>query len=744
MKTVTVMYMKGSDFTHLFISIDGKKFNEDKTDFIADLPIRSWFRPSDDDSFEWVGFVEEIEKATNTGIDNLSFEFKGDKNDEAIFMEELSKSGVQHDSGAAKVSFQSDSEEERGNRREQILEQAYDDLDKKNYTAAFRGFQKVSGKSMEAKFEMAQLYLFGKGVEENDAQAVELFLECEKDGFLEASSRLAQCHYYGWGLEGDDKEAYEYALKGCDAPEAYGYEAHYIAGRCLLYGQGVERNLDKAIKHLKICVDAEYDGYKEFGFAYEKKGDYTSAFKVYEAGSRVDPDCYYYLARCYEEGKGVPQDDYKAFENMKKVPDTDVGGQAALAWYYLKGTGTQQDIEKAAEICRSLSGEYPEEPDLLGAVAMTYMVKYEFEKAAEYFKRAIEVGAEECKTELGYCYLKSGKYKMAEAVLNSALNDLPDSGELYDYLGDCYYKNDSPLKDNIKAVRYYEKSVSLGNVDSMYSLAGYYSDNNDFDKAAEYYEMAAQNGHLGAKALMGAAEYDDGSIFKAVKLLEEPAQKGYTYAQYYLGKCYLKDEYSGHDYNQGIYWLSCAAEGGSGQACFYLSYIYGKEEFRDDEKSYEYDVKGYELGDEDCTYWLAYRHLYVEKYIDETKGIELLRGLIRNGVARAKYTLAEFYYGRYRLSVRKIGFFDSEDESAIEAAARIIPYVNFVGIPVVQGKKILRQKSDEKRFTAEDFANIREMVTLYKQLLNNPGDLESSKIKIVKSRLKSIKDKYRR
>ena len=47
----------------------------------------------------------------------------------------------------------------------------------------------------------------------------------------------------------------------CLRPFLSRYMAHYFAGCCLLYGEGLEKNPDEAIRHLKVAVDAEYGGY---------------------------------------------------------------------------------------------------------------------------------------------------------------------------------------------------------------------------------------------------------------------------------------------------------------------------------------------------------------------------------------------------------------------------------------------------------------------------------------------------
>lgn len=746
MKKVTIMYMKGLDFKHLLISIDGKKFNEDKTDFISSEPIPDWFSPSDDDSFEWTGLIDEIERYTNTSITDIQFEFKGSRDDEEIFWEELNKHGIKRQTEEKQEMKDVGAEENNEIRWQKDLDQAYIDLKDEKYISAFRGFKKISEKLPEAKFKMGEMYLFGKGTEESHVQAFNLFQECEQEtgGFPELNSRLAQCYYCGFGIEKNEKQAYEYASRGYDAQKPYGYLAHYIAGSCLLSGNEVNKNLNEAINNLQICADAKYAGFTELGEAFEEKEDYTSAFLIYKSYAEYDADCYYYLAKCYEEGKGVDQDPYEAFENMKKVPETNLLGMLTLAQYYLMGFGTEQNLEKSFNICQSLLDEYPEQPELLDITASVYICQGEYEQAMKLLKRAIELGSDDGKKDLGYCYIQLGNYKNAESVLESALINNPEDGEIYNYLGECYFNENSPLKNNSKAIPYLEKAALLGNADAASSLFEYYVDIGDEEKGMKYHELAIKNGDFTAKILEGIIEFQKKNIEKAIELLSEGAQAGDTDAQYYLGHCYINTNYAQRDVNQGIYWLTCAADGGNGDACFDLSCLYEKEETRDEEKSYEFELKGAELGDDDCKYWLARRYLYNEKYKNEKEAIKLLRELSKKGIARAKLSLAEYYYEKYGMITRKIGLLDDEEESTAEFVAKIIPYVNLVSTPVIMKRKKNKQKSRRQELNKEDIACIKEMVNLYKQLNDNPKDLTKDQIKIVKSRLRSIDDDYRR
>ena len=166
--------------------------------------------------------------------------------------------------------------------------------------------------------------------------------------------------------------------------------------------------------------------------------------------------------------------------------------------------------------------------------------------------------------------------------------------------------------------------------------------------------------------------------------------------------------------------------------------------FKDPQKAFEYELKGHELGDVDCSYWLARDYLLNENYINTTEGIEIFRQLGKQGIAKAKYFLAQYYYEKYKNIVRKIGIFDTEEESALMTLSKCVPYVNFVTTPFSWLKKNIRQISKEKDLTENDYSNIAEMIKLFTQLKDNPCDLKDDQIKSVKKRLRSIKDKYLR
>lgn len=147
-------------------------------------------------------------------------------------------------------------------------------------------------------------------------------------------------------------------------------------------------------------------------------------------------------------------------------------------------------------------------------------------------------------------------------------------GKAYVHLGNSYFDENDPLKDYGTGIEYYIRAASYGNADAAYYLATYYAEHNNPEDANLYLDLAIKYGSVEAKMVKGVAEFHAGNISIAANLLEEAAKAGDPDAQYYLGMCYLEEQYSEHDYNQGLYWLVKSANGGNRDACARLSRIY--------------------------------------------------------------------------------------------------------------------------------------------------------------------------
>ena len=109
--------------------------------------------------------------------------------------------------------------------------------------------------SAVGKYLLAECFLYGKGVDKNQALAVTLLTEAvELDRPERALDLLATCYHKGWGVEQDSEHAsllYEQACEGA---------FHNACGNlAVLYmtGNGVELNPDRAVSLLERGVSHE-------------------------------------------------------------------------------------------------------------------------------------------------------------------------------------------------------------------------------------------------------------------------------------------------------------------------------------------------------------------------------------------------------------------------------------------------------------------------------------------------------
>lgn len=174
------------------------------------------------------------------------------------------------------------------------------------------------------------------------------------------------------------------------------------------------------------------------------------------------------LGICYFQGKGVKEDNDKAFMWLSKA--VDAGNAKAHCWLgacYQYGYGTDKNMEKAIEL-------YTKGADLGDSDSMNYVgiclekgngVLMNLERAVYWYTKAAELGNMYAMNNLGWCY-EHGK---------GVTRDLQKAFELYHKaaelgnryamanLAECYDNGNGVTTDKNEAYKWYAKAVNNGN-----------------------------------------------------------------------------------------------------------------------------------------------------------------------------------------------------------------------------------------------------------------------------------------
>ena len=148
----------------------------------------------------------------------------------------------------------------------------------------------------DAQFSLAMKYIYGDGVEENNAVAVGLLERAARQGHAEAAYNLGICYHYGYGVQENLTTAMALYEKAADG--GYG-KAIVMAGRFYMEGTHGERNFGKAMDCFRRAMEsddieavcyAEYLTGKCFAQGLGVKADAEEALRWYErAAEHGDP-----------------------------------------------------------------------------------------------------------------------------------------------------------------------------------------------------------------------------------------------------------------------------------------------------------------------------------------------------------------------------------------------------------------------------------------------------------------------
>ena len=177
-----------------------------------------------------------------------------------------------------------------------------------------------------AQNELANMYLYGDGIEEDEEEGVKWLKRSAEAGYWISMDNLGNVCYN----QGNYEEAVEWYRKGFE--KGYDWSGYNLA-YCYSNGIGVSQDKQKALELYKKVYElggsASGEAANQIGIIYdENQNNSEEAVKWYRKGFEKGYDWSgVNLADCYSNGIGVSQDKQKALELYKKV--YELGGSAS-------------------------------------------------------------------------------------------------------------------------------------------------------------------------------------------------------------------------------------------------------------------------------------------------------------------------------------------------------------------------------------------------------------------------------
>lgn len=430
----------------------------------------------------------------------------------------------------------------------------------------------------EAICGIGRSYEYGIPVDEDMEEAKKWYAKAAELGYPEAMNKLGV-------LSDKPDEAFAWYAKAADT----GYDVAICnVGLCYFYGDGVEKNKEKAKELFHEAADkGNYHAMTMLGECYRHgyacAVDYAKAVEWYNKAIEDESEYMAFngLGILYDDGRGIERDSTQAivyFERAAELGLAPAMGNLAASYYDI---GDKELAMYWAE--KALEGD-EENPFALNILAdvniLDDCVSPNHEKGIQLLQKAADLGNIRAMRNLGLCY-KNGlaaevNYYLAEKWLQEAAKR--GDAEAMDVLGDMY-RFGNIKQDYAKAVQWYQKAVAEKNyVSSLHSLGTMYREGlhfpQDTEVAIDYFEKAAEQGMAEAMedltCLYDEVEDYDKAAYWAQKALE--ADENNT-VLILLGYYYLEGSGVEKDIEKGLELLHRAASLDSIGLC-HLGHVY--------------------------------------------------------------------------------------------------------------------------------------------------------------------------
>ena len=187
----------------------------------------------------------------------------------------------------------------------------------------------------------------------DDAEAVKWYRMAAEQGHAEAQFRLGFMYDLGWGVPKDNAEAVKWYRKA--AEQGHAEAQHSLGGMYDLGVQGVPEDDAEAAKwYRKAAEQGDASARRRlWGLIYEadSRGDYETAHElVRPLAEQGDALAQYSLGEMYDLGEGVPEDDAEAAKWYRKAAEQGDAGRSPAGCHVCQWLGCSQRRCRSREV----------------------------------------------------------------------------------------------------------------------------------------------------------------------------------------------------------------------------------------------------------------------------------------------------------------------------------------------------------------------------------------------------------
>ena len=241
--------------------------------------------------------------------------------------------------------------------------------------------------------------------------------------------------------------------------------------------------------------------YREGNVVFNIQVDVKKSFECYKTAATLGHEkAQLYLADAYYNGEGTTVNHDEAVRLFEKCAEKGMPeAQYYLANSYFTGKGKPQDDTKGMHWLELSAQKLPE--------AKCELARLYYEARPPRVDEAIsllESATKDQGSSQGLLLLANLYYASPEEELNRKVIPLlqieaeQGNPSAQSIIARCYWEGKGTLKNIDKAVTWFERAATNGDIDSMYMMGLHYQRKHQIEKAKGYYKQAADNGYESA------------------------------------------------------------------------------------------------------------------------------------------------------------------------------------------------------------------------------------------------------